>query len=205
MSTESPEDIRKKKALDFIMDDSLWFKKKPVEKKISGGKEETEQKIEITYPPEETRKALSDNLRDKLAKESEYKKGDIARADEKGFGEVDYAILKSVTYGFKTNRQISKTLQIRTIVIEKHIYKLIQEGYVKYFQYCVLTSKGGQAIEDFEKNNPEDVWRPINDFIVSVIENSKEREEKLVKMIDLALLVSIIILIILVIYFGVLV
>ncbi len=204
MNIESPEDIKKKKALDFIMDDSLWFKKKPMEKKISGSKEESEQKVEISLLPEEIRKDSSDNSRDELTKESGYKKRDTVGVDEKGFGEVDYAILKSVTYGFKTIKQISKTLQIRTIVIEKHIYKLIQEGYIKYFQYCVLTSMGSQAIEDFEKNNPEDVWKPINDFIVSVIESDKERREKLVKMIDLALLVSIIILIVLVIYFGVL-
>ncbi len=196
MNIESSGDIKKKKTLDFIMDDSLWFKKKPIEKKISGSKEEQEKKVEIIRPPEyETKKVSLDETGNKPAQE----------VGEKGFGEVDYAILKSVTYGFKTIKQISKTLQIRTIVIEKHIYKLIQEGYIKYFQYCVLTSMGNQAIEDFEKNSPEDVWRPINDFIVSVIESSKERKEKLVKMIDLALLISIIILIILVIYFGVLV
>ena len=115
---------------------------------------------------------------------------------------MDYAILKSVTFGFKTIKEISEVLQIRTMVIEKHIYKLIQDGFIKYFQYCVITSSGKQAIEDFVKNNPEDVWMPIDEFILSVIEQKKERNLKFQKMVDLILLISMIVLIVLIIYFG---
>jgi hypothetical protein len=122
---------------------------------------------------------------------------------EKGFGEVDYAILKSITYGFKDIKQISKALQIRTLVVEKHVYDLIKEGFLKYFQYAVITSKGKDAIFDFEANKPEDVWKPIDEFIVSVIEYNKERSLKFHKMIDIVLLISMIILIILIIYFGI--
>lgn len=127
---------------------------------------------------------------------------DAIDISEKEFGELDYAILKSITYGFENIKQISKALQIRTMIVERHVYKLIKEGFIKYFQNCVLTSKGKYAIEEFEKNNPEDVWKPIDEFILSVIEHNKEKKVKLQKMIDIALLISSVTLIILIIYFG---
>jgi len=49
---------------------------------------------------------------------------------------------------------------------------------MKYFQFCVITSQGNYAIEEFEKNNPEDVWKTIDEFIVLVIEKKKERNIK---------------------------
>ncbi len=181
MNMDRTED---KKVLDILMDDSLWLKKIRKEKETQK-EQEIEEKIEVSSPAEVNKDSFTADIH------------------EKGFGEVDYAILKSITYDFKTIRQISSALQIRTIVVEKHIYDLIKEGFIKYFQYCVLTSKGKSAIEDFEKNNPEDVWKPIDDFIVSIIERKKTQNLKIQKIIDMILLISIIILIILIIYFGI--
>jgi len=171
-----------KKVLDFLMDDGTW-EKIPGKKTVQKQQEIEKQKQEVSS---------SDKI-------TENRKSDVS---ENEFGEVDYAILKSVTLGFKTIKEISEVLQIRTMVIEKHIYKLIQDGFIKYFQYCVITSRGKEAIEDFVKNNPEDVWMPIDEFILSVIEQKKERNLKFQKMVDLILLVSMIVLIILIIYFG---
>ncbi|MFZ3168027.1 MAG: hypothetical protein WA130_10475 [Candidatus Methanoperedens sp.] len=171
-----------KKVLDFLMDDGTW-EKTPGKKIVQKQQEIEKQKQEVSS---------SDKI-------TENRKTDVS---EDEFGEVDYAILKSVTFGFKTIKEISEALQIRTMVIEKHIYKLIQDGFIKYFQYCVITSSGKQAIEDFVKNNPEDVWMPIDEFILSVIEQKKVRNLKFQKMVDLILLVSMIVLIILIIYFG---
>ena len=176
-------DKQDKKVMDLFMDDSIWLKKITKEEKTVKEERKKEEKQEIN-PPEEA--AITQE----------------PVVHEKGFGEVDYAILKSITYGFKDIKQISKALQIRTVIVEKHIYALIKEGYLKYFQYAVITSKGNDAIIDFENNNPEDVWKPIDEFILAVIENKKERSLKMQKMIDLVLLIAMIILIILIIYFG---
>ncbi|VVB55871.1 Uncharacterised protein [uncultured archaeon] len=174
-----------KKVLDFLMDDGTW-EKTPGKKIVQKQQEIEKQKQEVSS---------SDKI-------TENRKSENTDVSENEFGEVDYAILKSVTLGFKTIKEISEVLQIRTMVIEKHIYKLIQDGFIKYFQYCVITSRGKQAIEDFVKNNPEDVWMPIDEFILSVIEQKKERNLKFQKMVDLILLVSMIVLIVLIIYFG---
>ena len=182
------EKTKDRKVLDFLMDDGTWEKtpgKKIVQKLQEIGKPKVSQPGKIP----ENRKSENIDKTDTDVSENE-------------FGEVDYAILKSVTFGFKTIKEIAEVLQIRTMVIEKHIYKLIQDGFIKYFQYCVITSKGKQAIEDFLKDNPEDVWMPIDEFILSVIEQKKERKLKFQKMVDLILLISMIILIVLIIYFG---
>jgi len=168
-----------KKVLDFLMDDGTW-EKIPGKKTVQKQQEIEKQKQDVSSS-------------DKITLEN--------KKSENEFGEVDYAILKSVTLGFKTIKEIAEALQIRTMVIEKHIYKLIQDGFIKYFQYCVITSRGKEAIEDFVKNNPEDVWMPIDEFILSVIEQKKERNLKFQKMVDLILLISMIVLIVLIIYF----
>jgi len=193
-----------KKVLDFLMDDGTW-EKTPGKKIVQKQQEIEKQKQEVSSPDKITENQKSENMGHvKVAKV--LTKDIDAKTDtgvsESEFGEVDYAILKSVTLGFKTIKEISEALQIRTMVIEKHIYKLIQDGFIKYFQYCVITSRGKQAIEDFVKNNPEDVWMPIDEFILSVIEQKKERNLKFQKMVDLILLISMIILIVLIIYFG---
>jgi hypothetical protein len=176
-----------KKILDFFLDDSTW--EKIPEKKI-------EKKHKIDQPTENKEPDAS-----KILTKEDIDK-DKDREEEK-FGEVDYAILKSVTYGFKTIKEISGALQIRTMVIEKHIHRLIKDGLIKYFEFCVITSKGKETIEDFMKNNPEDIWQPIDEFIASVVLKKKERNFEFQKMIDRILLISIIVLILLIIYFGI--
>ena len=189
-----------RKVLDFFMDDSTWEE--------IPGKKTVLKKQRVEKPPVNQQNKIIKSKREdivvqkELTKENPDEKNETANPENE-FGEVDYAILKSVTYGFKTIKEIAGALQIRTMVIEKHVYELIKNGYIKYFQYCVITSKGKQAIEDFVLNNHEDVWQPIDEFIVSVIEQKKERNLKLQKMIDIILLISIIVLIILIIYFGI--
>lgn len=193
-----------KKVLDFLMDDGTWEK--------IPGKKIVQQPQRIEKPEVSPSETISENRKSQfigdisdapkvLTKDIDTKTE--ADVPDNEFGEVDYAILRSVIHGFKTTKEIAEALQIRTMVIEKHIYKLIQDGFIKYFQYCIITSKGKQAIEDFVKNNPEDVWQPIDEFIVSVIEQKKERNSKFQKMVDLILLISMVVLIILIIYFGI--
>ncbi len=199
MNDESSQD---RKVLDLFMEDSLWLKKRSPEKKAAVEETDIEKKQLKVRSEEAIAKESIEEDKTKLIKQEAYTVNE-AETPEKGFEEVDYAVLKSVTYGFKNIKQISKALQIRAFVVEKHVYNLIKEGDIKYFQYCVLTSKGKQTIEDFEKNNPEDVWKPIDEFILSVIEKNKEENLKLQKLIDMILLVSTIALIILIIYFGI--
>lgn len=197
--------MQDKKVMDLFMDDSIWIEKikkkdRPVDKELK--KEERNEEKEELVPPEEKARIKPAVYEKKVFKEKKFEPPEKEDADEKGFEEVDYAILKSVSYGFKDIKQISGTLQIRTGIVEKHVFNLIKEGYLKYFQYAVLTSRGKDVIIDFENNNSEDVWKPIDEFIIAVIENKKERSLKMQKMIDLVLLIAMIILIILIIYFG---
>ncbi len=185
MSTDSTQD---KKILELFMDDALWLKKIKAGRKNIEGEQRIDEKPAIV---------------EQIADEKVAVKESINEASSISFGEVDYAILKSVSYGFKSITDISKALQIRTIVIEKHIYELIKDGFIKCFQYCMLTSKGKDAIRDFEKNVSVDTWKPIDEFIVSVIEHKKEQSSKIQKMIDKILLICVVILIILIIYFGI--
>ncbi len=195
-------DDQDKKVIDFFMDDGLWLKKITKKDKTVKEEQKKEENQEISSPEEAPIKEPIVHEK-KLIKENINEEMGATPTSEKGFGEVDYAILKSITYGFKDIKQISKALQIRTIVIEKHVYDLIKDGFLKYFQYAVITTKGKDAIFDFEANNPEDVWKPIDEFIVSVIEKNKERSLKIQKLFDQLLLILIIILIILIIYFGI--
>jgi hypothetical protein len=172
-----------KEVLDFFMDDSPWLRPKD-------GKQ-IDQKKTADIDIIKSQKAQTRN-EEKIIIENE----------EIGFGEIDYAILKSITYGFKDINEISNALQIRNLVVEKHIFKYIKEGFIKYFQFCVLTSRGKNAIEEYEINNSEDIWKPIVEFIVVVIERKKERSLKIQKIVDIVLLIAMIILIILIIYFG---
>ncbi|MBU4223473.1 MAG: hypothetical protein KKA10_17940, partial [Euryarchaeota archaeon] len=105
------DESQDKKVMDLFMDDSLWINRIKKKEKIV----ETEQRIE--EKPEEK----------ELIKVKKYETPEKEGADEKGFGEVDYAILKSITYGFKDIKQISGALQIRTLIVEKHVYALIKE------------------------------------------------------------------------------
>lgn len=197
-----------KEVLNFFMEDSPWIKPKDMKKKES---KKPAEEILIDSEKGETRQDKEEIIekQDTIAqvqkiKGYNYEEQDLTETEDTAFGEVDYAILKSVTYGFKTINEIANVLQIRTLVVEKHIFKLIKEGLLKYFQFCVITSQGKNAIEEFEKNNVQDVWKPIDEFIVIVIEKRKERNIQIQKTIDLVLIISVILLIILIIYFGIL-
>lgn len=196
-----------KEVLNFFMEDSPWIKpkdikqkelKKPPEKIVHDS-----QKAEIKQDEAKIIEKQDTIAQVQKTKNYNYEEQDLTESEDTAFGEVDYAILKSVTYGFKTINEITNALQIRNLVVEKHIFKLIKEGFIKYFQFCVITSQGNNAMEEFEISNSEDVWKPIDEFIVTVIEKRKERNINIQKTIDLILVISVILLIILVIYFGI--
>lgn len=193
MNTDKTED---EKILDFFMDDNLQFNKDTIKKPIL-----------LDLEPEKDKNSGSKDrsLQNEVSMKDHIsiEKTNTSDTNDTDFEELDYAILKSIHYGFKTNREISKVLKIRSIIVEKHIYKLLREGYIKYFEHAFLTSLGNSAILDFEKNKSEDIWKPIDRYIVSVIENRKEFKLKAQKTIDVLLLALILILIILIIYFGI--
>lgn len=117
---------------------------------------------------------------------------------------VDYAILKTLVIGNLSTPDIVNLLQIRTLVVEKHIYELTREGYVDFqSQHFVITQKGKDSILSFERDNPVNVWKPVEDFIVQTIENRKKEKIGFYKTVDFILLVLMVILIILAIYFGI--
>ncbi len=118
-------------------------------------------------------------------------------------GEIDYAILLSMTNGIDTITGIANMLQIRTLIIEKHIYMLLREGFVgSQLQHFSVTSKGNDAIFSFERENSEDIWAPIDEFIISVMKKRKEQKIEMYKMINIILLVLMICLVIFIIYLG---
>ncbi len=189
------------KILGFLMEDGQWLDKKAPWKKNSANKQGPEKKAVAGPSRDITEKKDTGTGSESISIKKEANAEPEAAGDEElKFGEVDYAILKSVDYGFKRINEIAVALQIRTPVIEKHIYKLIKDGFIKYFQYCVVTSRGKDAIVDFETGNPEDVWKPIDEFIASVTERKKERNLKILRTVDIVLLVSVIILIFLIVY-----
>lgn len=122
---------------------------------------------------------------------------------ESAIGEIDYAILKSISYDVNTIADIVKVLQIRTIILERHIYRLISEVFINLGldSKFNLTVKGIEIISNFENENP-DKWSPINNFILSAIKHQKEQRIKIYKIIDILLLLSMIVLVLLIIYFG---
>ena len=118
-------------------------------------------------------------------------------------GGIDYAILRSVAYGIETITDISNILQIRTLTIEKHIYMLAKEGFVNFqLQHFIITSKGHDAIFSFEGDNSENIWMPIEEFIISKMKQQREQKKKMYKMIDIILLVLMIVLIIYIVFIG---
>lgn len=114
---------------------------------------------------------------------------------------VDYAILKSLIFGNLTIADMVKILQVRVLVIEKHIYELSKLGFVIFQQQFIITPKGIEKISSFERDKSIDVWKPVDDFIINSIENRKKGKIRLYKTIDYALLALMVILIILIIYF----
>ncbi len=118
-------------------------------------------------------------------------------------GDIDYAILKSVAMKIKTIHDISTVIQIRTIVIEKHMYELVKKGFINFqFDYFVITLKGNEEINNFETSHSEEEWKPISKFITSTLKQQKEQKLRTYKIIDVILVILMLILFILVIYFG---
>ncbi|MHC1571308.1 MAG: hypothetical protein ACXQTM_03590 [Methanosarcinales archaeon] len=116
--------------------------------------------------------------------------------------EVDYAILKAVSYGMVTFKDLSRKLQIKMFAVEKHVDKLISMRYLRFFKHLILTERGVNAIADYEERESEEVWKPIDEFITSVGKVDEARRERMQRLVDKALLVAVTILIILIIYFG---
>lgn len=115
---------------------------------------------------------------------------------------VDYAILKSLTFGTWTIMDMVKLLQIRSLVVEKHIYELNKVGFVDFqLQQFIITSKGKDTVFSFEKDNPINVWKPVDDFIMHSIENRKNEKIRFYKIVDFTLLIIMAFLIILIIYY----
>lgn len=139
----------------------------------------------------------------KITSNDTVDENNMDKAIDMEIDELDYAISKSAYYGFKTIREIAKALKIRPIIVEKHVYKLIKEGFLKYVEYAVLTSKGVGMISDFEMVKPLEVWKPIDEYIVSVIEKRKQQRLRTYKIVDRLLFVSMVILVVLIIYYGV--
>jgi hypothetical protein len=123
-------------------------------------------------------------------------------ASKQGFNEIDYAVLKAVSYGIVTVKDLSKSLQIRALIIEEHVDKLISMRYLRFFKYLILTEKGREAIVSYENNESEDVWRPIDEFILSVREESEKRRVFAQQLVDRLLLLAVLILIVFIVYFG---
>lgn len=128
------------------------------------------------------------------------------RNDKEDIIDVDYAILRSIKYVHTLNlndiekeiRNIASVLQLRVIIVEKRIYRLVKNGFVKFNDHCIVTQKGEDAISKFEQDSKE--WMTIDSFIVANMENKKERDLKTHKIIDKTLLTIMIILAMLVIY-----
>jgi hypothetical protein len=116
-------------------------------------------------------------------------------------GEIDYAILKCISYGYVKIQDLNNILEIRTIILEKHIYEIIKDNLLNVQnEEFVITDKGNEAINYYETNKPENIWKPIDDFIISSIRTRKEQRIKFYKTLNLIMAISIVILIIIILY-----
>ena len=128
---------------------------------------------------------------------------DTTKKGDNKIGDVDYAILKLLSYGTRTIAEVATILQIRMLTIEKHTYRLSDDGSVVFqLQNVYITKRGEENIYYFQRDNPVDKWKPVEDFIVSTLENRKKKKLKMYKILDSVLLLLMIVLIILIIYFG---
>ena len=117
---------------------------------------------------------------------------------------IDYAILKLLTIGTWATSDIVNLLQMRTLIIEKHIYELTRGGFADFqSQYFVITQRGKESILSFERDNPSNVWKPVEEFIKHSVENRKKGKIRFYKTVNFVLLILMVILIILAIYFGI--
>lgn len=117
---------------------------------------------------------------------------------------IDYAILKLLTIGTWTTSDIVNLLQMRTLIIEKHIYELTKVGFADFqSQYFVITQRGKESILSFERDNSANMWKPIEEFIGHSVENRKKGKIRFYKTVDFILFISMVFLIILAIYVGI--
>ena len=131
--------------------------------------------------------------------------GDAIEKGENKFviGDIDYAILKLVSYRAWVLAEIANILQIRTLTIEKHIYTLSKEGFVAFqLQNFAITKNGEGIIRNFERDSSIDKWKPIENFIVSSMDNRRSQKLKMYKILDFVLLLLMIVLIMSIIYVG---
>lgn len=121
---------------------------------------------------------------------------------EEDFNEIDYAILKAVSHGIVTLKDISRKLQMKMFTVEKHVDKLVSVRYLRFFRHLILTDRGLNAVAAYEKTESEEVWKPIDEFISSVGEVTEAQRERMQRIVDKVLLVAVTVLIIFIIYFG---
>lgn len=126
-------------------------------------------------------------------------------------GEIDYAILISLNYLRDLDiknieeeiRELSDILQIRHIIVERHLYQLVKNGSIisnmesEHNRYS-LTQTGIYAISEFERCS--EAWIAIDKFIKTSIGNRKGQKIKNYKTIDKVLTIAAIVCIIFIAY-----
>ncbi len=123
--------------------------------------------------------------------------GIIENTENLSIGQIDYAILKSMYYGIKKISDMKDILEIRKIIIEKHVYILSKELFIRFQNnYLVLADKGNDAIDLFERDQPFELWGKIDEFLIYSLKRKKEQKIRFFKMIDNVLAVLVISLII---------
>ncbi len=120
-------------------------------------------------------------------------------------GEIDYAILRSVSCRIDTIPFLNRILQIRTMILERHLY-LLSKGELLNFQsgHFKITEKGTNTIDiEIPKDIKNvDKIKKIDEFIVSTVEKQKKERTKTYKIIDILLIIITIVLIIFILYLG---
>lgn len=120
-------------------------------------------------------------------------------------GEVDYAILRSVSCGIDTIPFLNRFLQIRTTILERHLY-LLTKGELLNFRsgHFKITERGTNTINiDVPKDiESVDKFRKIDEFIVSTVEKQKKERIKTYKIINISLIILTIAIIIFILYLG---
>lgn len=130
-----------------------------------------------------------------MASDERFKIGEI--------GEIDYAILRSISCGVDTIPFLNRILQIRTVILEKHLFTLTR-GELLNFQsgHFKITERGTNTIDIEIPKDIEDVdkLKKIDEFIVLTVEKQKKERIKTYKIIDILLIIITIVLIILILY-----
>lgn len=127
--------------------------------------------------------------------------GIIENTESLNIDQIDYAILKSMYYGIKKISDMKDILEIRRIIIEKHVYILSKEMFVRFEKnYIVSSDKGNDAIDLFERDQPFDIWGKIDEFLIYSLKRKKEQKIRFFKMMDNVLAVLVIFMILYILY-----